>query len=817
MNNIRLQLLLFLLLSGASNAQPPELRLIHNLEVEESDDPWINQQTIIMGDAHSGQAFSRTDSVNPYGIGWRGPVPASFQNRNIHLSISGFARAFSVDAKASIVISILKQDSTVYWINRPVNYVDKTLSSWSKVNEEVMLPSNLCTADYTLLVYIWNENGHSICDFDDLSLVFNELRFGSFMPASDTVSSAIPVGEYQEVYRGKYFKLEYDKFSSQFKILSPSDKLLMYSYSLFTSWSELDSKDISIHSSLSRSFFLREDSLSEEGNFVSFDIRSEACNSKLIIFFSNTEATVKFHVESSFLRPVLLYRQSFSASYGPELREVYRNSSHMDTKTFQEEYWLGTGGFQVLTDSSGFILYRVENATSLQLRPEANRFCVNLDWDLDHPLLHWPLLKGKEKAKENHSSSRITQGDKISGTFSIHGINQEIVIPRLMTFSEGRTGAVIWTEHADYSDMKLQRAVNFGSDTIEEARYASAGFVKHRIPVTKSAFYSNPDKELNSKKLGVLNTEIANVKGTPGFKEFLLDVQNFGQEICLHTPDQYTTTRPLLKEALINFQKNFNSLSWIDHGYDNLKKSNREDLVCDGLNEASDYYALDLWQEFGLRYFWNCFYEDTSLYSSLGFHSFFSQPYRGWGDRFPVPDFWQHPNRSKELVHWATTSTFDPPDAGMWDYFFNEQRMEDLLQSRGIKVMHVYPARADSTNGFYEYKDGHFFIQSGFDSALQRQSRLRDAGRLELISVKDYFGYQMAIQKVKIRPLENGFVEVENNSEVDLKGISFAINSATVKVPGKVLNARLEDGETFFWFDLNKGESVNIEISPLAK
>ena len=161
----------------------------------------------------------------------------------------------------------------------------------------------------------------------------------------------------------------------------------------------------------------------------------------------------------------------------------------------------------------------------------------------------------------------------------------------------------------------------------------------------------------------------------------------------------------------------------------------------------------------------------------------------------------------------ALKSRFSPEYYLAWE----AEPVEDLLQSRGIKVLHVYPARADSTNGFYEYRDGHFYIQQGFEAALLRQSRLRDEGRLELSSVKDYFSYQLAIKKLKISLLANGVIQVENKSDIDLKAVSFAINSATVKVPGKTLGTRNENGETFFWFDLNKGERIIIEISPTAK
>jgi len=70
---------------------------------------------------------------------------------------------------------------------------------------------------------------------------------------------------------------------------------------------------------------------------------------------------------------------------------------------------------------------------------------------------------------------------------------------------------------------------------------------------------------------------------------------------------------------------------------------------------------------------------------------------------------------------------------------------------------------------------------------------------------------------VNIRPIGNGIIVVENKSDADLEGISFAIGSATVRVPGKDISSRIENNETFYWFDLNKGESVNIEIDQGAK
>ncbi len=796
-----------------SYSQNPVLIIQNDLEQERSDYPWINQHTIVQGDAWSGSSFSRTDSINFYGIGWKGVVPKSFQHKNIRITFSGYVRLIGEKGKASLVVSILKNDSTVFWENRPIRPRVKEQNVWTSLQDNIVLPGNLTGPDYTLLIYLWNEDATVICDMDALSIQFVVEKLPSYLIPSDTVSYEV-TNDVMEVYSGAYFKMDYDKFSGQFRILSPNNRVLLSSFSFYSAWTDKQGKGGGILENVRHTFFLRDESLSEEGKIFTFESRSDIADTKLNLLFSTTEPLLIFNSETTFHQSVLLTRLSLSASIGPDLLEVYRNSSFIDTLRFQDEYWLGNGGFQAYSDSAGFILYHAGEISSLQLSSLTPRVTVNIDWEMDHPLLHWPLLKKSENIKQNHSSGRMNKGSVLKGKFTIQGIRESRPVPRLLKYPSGHSAALIWTEHADYSDMNIQRAVNFGSDKIVNSLNAEAGFVKNKIPVTKSVFYANPDQVMNSVKAGFVNTEIANVKGTPGFRDFLIDLQRQGQEICLHTPDQFTTSRSLLEEAIIEMKKDFNSESWIDHGYDNAGKSNRENLVCDGLDEESDLGAIDLWKEYGLKYFWNCFYEDTTIYTPYSFNSFLTLPYYGLGDRFPIPEYWRHPTRSDNIIHWRTTGTLDPPDGSMWNYYLSENRLKDLVQSRGTSVLHVYPARADSTNGFYELKDGHFRIQETFETALQRQAQLRDMGLLNLVTVKSYLDYRIGLEKLDIRFLTNGKVRVENKGDFDLKGLSFALSSGRIGVRGKSIQSRMENGDTFFWFDLNKGEVVLFDILP---
>ena len=56
----------------------------------------------------------------------------------------------------------------------------------------------------------------------------------------------------------------------------------------------------------------------------------------------------------------------------------------------------------------------------------------------------------------------------------------------------GFEATYIWNEHADFTDIKTNRATYFGSENVIHPDNAIGGFVKYNIPVTKSVFYDNP-------------------------------------------------------------------------------------------------------------------------------------------------------------------------------------------------------------------------------------------------------------------------------------------------------------------------------------
>ena len=809
MKRIRLLLFtLFLFQFSSALAGKTFLQVFTNLESVESDISWTNTESIITGDAYSGTHFCRTDSLHPYGFGYKGKFPGASAFKNLHIRLDAQVRMNGVNPNCMLVISIQRGDSTVYWESYPIREEKKIIpGSWFLNQQEFSIPSNLTDSSNTLAIYIWNSSKTSLVDLDDVSFLVEEKNLPSYLipgiPKSTLSSSA-----FSKLYSGKYFSLGLDKLNGNLKIFGADNGILFDRFLLYADVKSGEKDEKSDLVFFTSQFKFLSDSSIDKSRVLNFEASNSYANTRIVFEFSENESSFAVRTSTVFIKGTFVNRIALLADFVPSLKEVYLPSSLSDTSGFQHEYWLGKCGFAAGEDESGFRIVSCRQLSSIQLDVDSQRCIFNLDYNLDHPLLHFPLSKRKLGVYEDYSSSYYQAGDTLFNSVTIYGNNAAACFPRIMKNPEGKTAAIIWTEHADYTDLITHRAVYFGADTIEISEGASGGFIKNKIPVTKSVFYANPDKVSNAVRTGFLKTESASMISTPGYTDFLKDLQKNGNEICLHTPDHYTSTRKLLQTSLEETSRLFNSTTWIDHGYDNALKSNREDLACDGLDSSSKFYSADLWKQYGLKYFWNSFYEDSGMFAPFHFFSFLTVPYSGWGGRFPMSDYWRHPTRSGDLIHWRTVNTVDLPDGSMWNFIFSETKLNDLVQTRGTYILHVYPARLDSTTGFYRRENNHFVIDPEFEKALERQAALRDQGKLNLTTIRDYLDYQVALEHVELIPLSGNSARIKNASGSDLKGLSCSIKSNEVKVEGKAYESYRQDGDLVFWFDLSKGESV---------
>ncbi len=162
----------------------------------------------------------------------------------------------------------------------------------------------------------------------------------------------------------------------------------------------------------------------------------------------------------------------------------------------------------------------------------------------------------------------------------------------------GYTSGYVFTEHADGGNLKTHRAAYLGDENISNIDDATGGFAGHKIPVTKSVFYLDSARNHSG-------SSIRDDPDKPHFLDFLNQLYSTGlYDICLHTPEDYSSTRESLEESIKYMKEKFDASTWIDHGMYS-GNMNQESFVCDGLNPNSEYYAADLWENYGTRYFWN--------------------------------------------------------------------------------------------------------------------------------------------------------------------------------------------------------------------
>jgi hypothetical protein len=531
-------------------------------------------------------------------------------------------------------------------------------------------------------------------------------------------------------------------------------------------------------------------------------------------YFNPESEEIKIDVETTYKKDVQVIREAMILKLTQPLKEVYRRNSIIDTSFFQSEYWLNKEGVRFGRGKNTLLIYHAPGISSLQLNVPENQLIINLDYANDHPFQYFPLLDSMMNEKKDLSCSIYKAGESRKNSFSIHAGKDVEFVPRLMLNPDGYLAAHIFTEHADWTDLPTHKAVYFGSEKINNAKDATGGFIKNKIPVSKSVFYSNPEKVLNSdsKHSSIFTTPIASIKGTKGFEDFLKQLQQEGNEICLHTPDQNTSMRSLVEEACAYMQKNFHSVTWIDHGYNNGPKNNREAFVCDGLNATSTSYAKDIWEKYGVKYFWNSYYEDFRTNDSMYFDFYGSpmHPYPGFGDAAPQPLYWKSPTRTGDFISWPTRDLLEIHDPGLWKYHFSKERMNDFLHQRAVKFEHCYPAGSIPGRGFWTKNDkNEIVVEPNFNYVLEMFAAYRDSGWINSTTVSSLLDYWLACENINFEYTGSTTVKITNRNKSDLKGISFAVNAKKI-LSDKKINQKFFDGDLIFWFDMKAGESVDV-------
>ena len=721
------------------------------------------------------------DSVREFGLGFEFPIPDTLDGRNLYLHFEADYCFPDTLGSDDIVLTIVDGEETRYWDSYSLADYANDTAGWFHFSFEINIPNDYLQGGM-VKSFLWNQN-HRRIYVDNAELTVKQWNMPSYLPA-----------------------IQHDSITEDSFVLRQDDSLhtpLTYPIGMLTE------------------YILDGDTVSE------FHLFSKDSNHAIAVSSIDTsQITIRdgqfpiITTESKFFKDCLLLRQALVVPFIDSTMTVYRRNMRTDEELTQNEYYLDREGFQVGKGERSVIFYHQNAISSIQL-DAANRVAYfNIDYWRDHPMIHYPLSDSAISYFEDISCRQVYEGMEWWHLINFYVGPEVPNMPRIMPIPYGYESGIIFTEHADYTDIRTHRAVLFGSEKITKAKDAIGGFVYYGIPVTKSVFYNNPDQVTNEAiSGGTFKGLHSTIKTDRDFKKLLKQLQKLDFDICLHTPEQYTTTPSNLKEALDFMKSNFKSTTWIDHGYNNDLIHNREDMVCDGLNRKSEFYAGDQWQKHGIKYLWNACYEENRL-MSWHFDNNLMQPYPGFGDALPnrqvttiVGHFTDlHNMIEPHFLAWCTPSTLEAVTDEEWDFYYSDERLQRLVDNHDVHITHIYPAWVWSGRTFWTYDaDSTIVALPGMNRAFERIANLRDEHKMLPMTIKTYLDYYSGLLHVFYYIKDSEHIILYNPGD-EVKGFTLLCPSPIRFEDNRYYEFRKSGNEYYIWFDLKPNDSVTIEI-----
>ncbi len=725
------------------------------------------------------QHYCLCDSTMEFGLGFNLPLHDSLTHQNLHLHYQTDYRYAGTTGHGEIVFAVIREGKTIVWQSHPFPEPSHDSTQWHPFSMDIDLPADYLPGS-TLNAYLWNPKKERIL-IDNSTLTLTSWQLPTFLPnlplstlnsqlsiSQDTVPLTYAIGMLTE------YILDDDTLTDYHPFQKDNDTHWRAENELLTTLLEVDTSQLS------------------------------PLTLQLITSFHKEAKLLRHAIVIPFIDSTLtLYRRNMT-------EEVIIHSPSIP-QHFQSAYYLDREGFKIGEGERSIISYHQLGLSSTQFDAEHQTAYFNLDYWRDHPMIHYPLSDSLTDYFEDHSYQPIHEGMQWTHSLKLY-IGHDIQhLPRIMPIPSGYEAGIIFTEHADWTDIRTHRAVLFGNEHITKAKKATGGFVYYGIPVTKSVFYNNPDQITNYEvSKGSFPGLQATLKSDQEFEKLIKQLHKIGFDICLHTPEQYTTTPSNLKEALDYMQRNFKSTTWIDHGYNNGPEKNREDMVCDGLDPNANAYAADQWETHGIKYLWNAYYEENRL-EQWYFDNNLMQPYPGFGDALPNRQITLLAPPTSHLTTWCTPSTLDAHTDLDWDYYFSEERLQRLVDHHSVYINHTYPAWVKPGRTFWVYdEDSTIVALPGMNRALARVADFRDKHLILPMTVKSYLDYYCSLLQVHYEIIDSEHILLTNRSGKDIKGFTL-LCTAPIQFEDNRYYEFKKTGEGYLvWFDLKANDKIVI-------
>ena len=794
-------IIILLVYSCSDNKNNPTHNITHtffnNFDNETCESIWKNLRIIRDDSAFSGDAICECPSDLLYAFGLNFPIDDSIGSRNVLFSVDMMLKSEKkLDAK--FVFSIQRDNNNVLWKSYPLSTEYTNANRWYKNSFVLNVPNDLLK-NSKLNCYILNDKNEHFF-IDDFSFSMEYYNLPSYI--DEIKESRIP-NDLKKMTDVNTLNILYSKKENNIILADDKNEAATKPLSMFYSLIH-DNDTIEIQSS-------DWDLMANVNNNYVFKNDNRFVTTQLTITYNDDNPNVNFYLESKYHKNINVLKSSLIIPFKTKDFTIYRKNPFVDTANYQAVYYLDKEGFSLALEDKQINLYHPDNVSSIQLDTEKSIAYINSDYSFDHLLIRYELLDTSDYFVDK-SATYMKKDSSHNSSFTI-SLTNKTNLPRIMPIMDGYESAFIWTEHADWADIKTHRATYFGSEDVENIEDAVGGFAYYNIPVTKSVFYNNPDSVSNYEKNNDFPGLHSTIMTDSSFLDFLKQLDDNGFEICLHTPEQFTTTPDNLSEALKFMKDNFASPSWIDHGYNNSASNNRENMVCDGLDSASPYYIYDLWKENGVRFPFNASYEEMRPYPfyDYKFENNFMRPYPGFGDAFPNPKVSSLPN-FPELLLWSTTYTIENTDNDAWNYYFNQEFLDKIVDYRNIFITHIYAPWVTEERGFWEMRDGKYVAKEGFNKALERMARMEKQHYMLATTIENFMTYQYRLKQLEYRVQADGTVVLKNKNKETIKGLSLiSVHDISLDNAKHYDKRKTKSGnENIIWFDMQPNEEVRI-------
>ena len=782
----------FFACQNESSTSNDSMTFFNDFENESVGSIWKNMRRTENSSAFSGNYVCECPSDLIYAFGFDLDINDVIGNSNALISIDMKVKSDS-RLNSVFAISIERDGKNILWKSFPLSNGFAIGNQWYDNAFSMSLPNDILK-DSKFNCYVMNNENESFV-IDDFCLNIKYFNIPTYL--SDVKEYSIPK-KLKNIFNTKSVNILYSEKEGQIVFADENDNVLTKPLSLFY-FLIVDNDTIKIQTSE----FKYQDSL--------LIAHSSQLTAKLAISSEEANSNVNFNLETTYNEDVKVLKSSLIIPFLNDDFAVYRRNPFVDTYDYQDVYYLDKEGFSLVFGDKQLNLYHPDDVSSIQLDVKNATAHINADYYYDHLLMRYELLDTADYYIDN-SSTYMKKNSSQNSSFVI-SLTDKITLPRIMPIFDGYESAFIWTEHADWADIKTHRATYFGSEDVTNIEDATAGFAYYDIPVTKSVFYHNPDSVTNLEKNPDFPGLHSTIKTDDSFFDFLKQLRDNGFDICLHTPEQYTSTDEYLAEALSFMKEHFASPSWIDHGYNNSASNNREDLICDGLDSTSSYYVYELWKENGVKFPFNATYEEMNPrpFVDFVFDNELMRPYPGYGDAMPLPKVGHHPSYP-DILLWSTPYTIEPGENWGWDYYVSQQYLDKIVDFRYVFITHFYAPWVEQRRGFWDIKDGKRVAKEGLNNALKRISDMRDEHLMLPTTIADYMTYQQQLAHLEYRIMQDGSVMLKNNNNETIKGLSLISVKEMSLDNEKSFNKRKTHSgdEWIIWFDITPNEVVRV-------